>query len=249
MDLDEQIDLRAHRVAHGTYGLDHLLLGLAGDVRTPRAGEWIELERVEAASHRLLRLRCVGLGRLRARIPAVGVDADTLATRPAQQAHHRHAEPFAGEIPQRLLEPAHRAPEVHGAALAREVVVGPVREMADLSGIAAHQIPRELPHVRDDRLVAVGLRVALAPAGEPVGGLDLHEEPVLPIARMNDERRDARDLHARPPPWLPSIGELDARTPRAKWRLAAPWAITYAAFARTRGHATWNTSLPRSGRS
>src|SRR5262249_43003375 len=247
MNLDEQIDLRAHRVPHGANRLHHLLLGLAGDVRAPRPGKRIELERGEAARHRLLRLRRVGVRRLRARVPAVRVDADALAARPAQEAHHRHAEPLAGEIPERLLEPAHRAPEIHGAALARKVVVGPVCEVADLSGVAAHEIARELPDVRDDRLVAIGLRVALAPADESVGRLDLYEEPVLPIARMNDERRDARDLHARPPPWLPSIGELDAGTPRAKWRLAAPWAITYAAPARTRGHATWNTSSPWSG--
>src|SRR5262249_48922718 len=143
-----------------------------------------------------LRLRRIGVRRLRARVPAVRVDADTLAARPAQKGHHRHAEPLAGEIPECLLEPAHCAPEVHGAALAGEVVVGPVREVADLSGVAADEVARELPDVRDDRLVAVGLRVALAPAAEPVGGLDLHEEPVLPVTRMNDERRDARDLHA-----------------------------------------------------
>src|SRR5439155_2581496 len=102
---------------------------------------------------------------------------------------------LAGEIPQRLLEPADRAPEIHRAALGCEVVVGPVREVADLAGVAADEIATELPHVRDDRLVAVGLGVALAPAVETVRGLDLDEEPVLPRAGIDDERRDGRHLH------------------------------------------------------
>src|SRR5206468_598255 len=100
-----------------------------------------------------------------------------------------------GEIPERLLDPADRAPEIHGAALAGKVVIGPVREVADVAGVAADQISRELAHMSDDRVVAIGLRIAFTPAVEAVGRLDLHEEPVLAVARIDDERRDGRHLH------------------------------------------------------
>src|SRR5258707_9859172 len=83
---------------------------------------------------------------LRAGVPAVGVDADPLAARASEQAHHGHAEPLAREVPERLLDPADGAEEVQGAALGREVVIGPVREVADVAGVAADQIARELVH-------------------------------------------------------------------------------------------------------
>jgi len=102
---------------------------------------------------------------------------------------------LAGQVPQRLLDAADRAPELHRAALGREVVIGPVGEVADVAGVAAGQVAAELAHVGDDRLIAVGLGVAFAPAVQAVGGLDLDEEPVLAVPRIHDERRDAGDLH------------------------------------------------------
>src|SRR5262249_13391684 len=165
------------------------------DVRAPRARERIELERGEAPRGRLLRFRRVGLRRLGARVPAVGVDADALAARAAEQADDGHAQALAREIPERLLDAADRAPEIHRAALAGVIVVGPVGEMADVPGVAADQVARELPHVGDDRLVTVGLGVALAPAMQAVGRLHFHEQPVLAVARIEDERRDGRHLH------------------------------------------------------
>ena len=49
--------------------------------------------------------------------------------------------------------------------------------------------------MRLDGAVAVGLRVALAPAVEAVVGLDLHEQPVLVRAGIDQERPDRLDLH------------------------------------------------------
>jgi len=63
MNLDQQVDFAPPRPARAN-GLHHLLLGLTGDVRAPRPGKRIELERAEAAGHRLLRLRRVGIRRL-----------------------------------------------------------------------------------------------------------------------------------------------------------------------------------------
>src|SRR5207245_10893206 len=65
----------------------------------------------------------------------------------------------------------------------------------DALPISPDEIARELSYVGDDGLIAIGLGIALAPAVETVGGLDLHEEPVLPVPRIDDERRDGRHLH------------------------------------------------------
>src|SRR5207245_7308658 len=167
------------------------------DVGAPGPGKRVDLDRGEAARDRFLRHRRFRRRRRGAGIPAVRVDADPLATRPAEQAHHGHAQALTGQVPERLLEPADRAPEIHGAALPREVVVCPVREVADLTGVAPDEIARELSYVGDDGLIAIGLGIALAPAVETVGRLDLHEEPVLPVPRIDDERRDGRHLHER----------------------------------------------------
>src|SRR5206468_10107869 len=104
--------------------LDHLALGVARDVGAPRPGERIELERGEAAGDRLLRLLPVVVGCSRSRVPAVGADADAIAARPAEQGHDGDAEPLAGQVPQRLLDAAHRAPEIERAAPGREIVAG-----------------------------------------------------------------------------------------------------------------------------
>src|SRR5439155_25305867 len=166
-------------------------------VRAPRAGERIEFQRAEAARHRGLGLRRVVRGRLRAGVPAVGVHTYPLAARSAEQVDHRHAEPLAGEIPERLLDPADGTEEVERAALGGEVVIRPVREVADVAGVTPDEIPRELSHERGDRVIAVRLRVALAPAVQAIRRLDLHEEPVLAVAGIDDERGDGGDLYAR----------------------------------------------------
>jgi hypothetical protein len=96
---------------------------------------------------------------------------------------------------QGLLEPAHRAPEVHRPALGREVVVGPVHEVGDLGGVAPDEIAAERRHQGDDARVAVGLRVALAPAVRAAVGLDLHEAQVLAPAEIGEERGHAAHEH------------------------------------------------------
>ena len=59
--LDQQVDLGPDRGPDGANRLDHLLLGLARDVRAQWTGKRIELERGEAARDGFLRLRRVGL--------------------------------------------------------------------------------------------------------------------------------------------------------------------------------------------
>ena len=193
--LDQQIHLGADRLAHRGHVGHRLLLGRARDVGAPGAGERIELQRVEAAADRVARPRRVLHRGLRAAVPAVGVDAHALATRAAQQRVHRHAVALARDVPERLLEPAHRAPEVHRAALGREVVVGPVHEVGDVARVAPHEVAADRLHERHDARVAVGLRVALAPAVRAAVGLDLDEAEVLAAAEIGQERGDAAHAH------------------------------------------------------
>jgi len=191
--LDEQIDPGADGLAHGGHRRHRLLLVLAGEMRPPGAGKGIELEGAEAAGHRLARERGIVGRRLALAVPAVGVDADALAARPAQQRVHGHAVALPRDIPQRLLEAADRAPEIHGPALGREVVVGHVEEMRDVRGVAPHQVTAQRVHESDDARVAVGLRVTLAPAVRAGLRLDLDEEEVLAPAQVDEERGDATD--------------------------------------------------------
>ena len=105
---------------------------------------------------------------------------------------HGHAVPLARDVPQRLLDAAHRAPEIHGAALGREVVVRHVDEVRDVRRLASDDVAPERLDERDDAVVAIRLRVALAPAVRPSVRLDLDEEEILAAAEIGEERRDAR---------------------------------------------------------
>jgi len=120
------------------------------------------------------------------------ISAERLA---AEQDVDRGAVALARDVPEGLLEPAHRAPEVHRPALGREVVVGPVHEVGDLRGVAADEIAAEGLHQGDDARVAVGLRVALAPAVRAAVGLDLHEAQVLAPAEIGEARDHTAHEH------------------------------------------------------
>src|SRR5262249_5084001 len=90
----------------------------------------------------------------------------------------------------------------------REVVIRPVREVADQARVSADQIASELTDEGGDRVIAIRLRVALAPAVQPVRGLDLHEQPVLAVAGIDEERGDGGELHA---PLSPRAGAAGGR--------------------------------------
>src|SRR5207249_1558206 len=103
-------------------------------------------------------------GRVAAMRPAVGVDPDLLADRPAKQVIDRLAERLADDVPQGLLEAALGRVEVHRAALAEEIVVDAEGEVLDLEWVAPDQVALQLVDGRLDGLVAVDLGVTLAPA-------------------------------------------------------------------------------------
>src|SRR5206468_2292506 len=115
--------------------------------------------------------------------------------RTAEEVVDGGAQPLARDVPQRLLDTRDRAPEVHRPALGPEVVIGHVTEVRDVPGIAAHEVAAEGRDVADDGLIAIGLRVALAPAVKALVRLDLDEEPRLAAAGIDQMGCDGGDLH------------------------------------------------------
>ncbi len=194
--FDEEIDPGTDGFAHRGHRGHRLLLRLERDMGTPRPGERVELEGGEAAAHRLPRpLRVIRGGPVA--VPAVGIDADALAARPAQELVHGDSMALARDVPQRLLETADRTPEIHGPALGREVVVRHVDEVGDVGGLPPDEIAGERLHVGHDARVAVGLGIALAPSVRAALRLHLDEEQVLAAAEIGEKGRDPFDTHAR----------------------------------------------------
>jgi hypothetical protein len=161
----------------------------------PRARERVELERGESLLHHRAGLLGDRLGLAAPLGPPVGVDAKASPHRAAEQVVDGLADGLADDVPERLLHAADRRVEVHGAALGAEVGVGHEREVLDVERTPADEVAPELSHVRLDGPVAIGLRVAFPPAVEPRIRLDLHEQPALVRAGIDEERPDRRDLH------------------------------------------------------
>ena len=96
--------------------------------------------------------------------------------------------------------------------------------MLDRERVAPDQVALHLVDVDLDRLVAVGLGVALAPAVHAGVGLHLDEQPVLAPAGMDQERLDGGDLHHL---LLPARGQ-----PVAAARGSGPLTAAAAAYSR-----------------
>jgi hypothetical protein len=67
----------------------------------------------------------------------------------------------------------------------------------DVEGAAAHEVAGELFGVHFDGPVAIELRVRLTPAVDAGVGLNLDEEPVLGVFRVDDEGLERGDFHER----------------------------------------------------
>ena len=156
-------------------------------------GNGSNLRGVVAQSHRVQRAVCAFLGRIP--MGPAAVDAQRRPDRASEQVVDRLVEGFAGDVPHGDLQPADRAVDVHGAALEKHVLVGPVTEVADLHRVAADEVALHLLDVRRDRRIAVPLRVRLAPTDDSVVGGDLYEHPVLGHRRVHYERFDVLDFH------------------------------------------------------
>ena len=156
--------------------------------------------------------------------PAIGVDAELRAERAAQQVVDGLPGGLARDVPQRLLEAADGAVQLHRAPLAAEVGIRRVGEVLDVERAPADEVPSEGSGVRLDGALAVGLRIAFAPAVQAIVGLDLHEEPVLVRAGIDQERPDALDLH------IFSCQSAASRSSAARGR--GPFSAAAAAYSR-----------------
>ena len=105
---------------------------------------------------------------------------------------------LADNIPERLLNRADRAVELHRATLVGIIVVGQKGKVFDRKGIAASEVTPQLVDVAFNRLIAVGLGIGFAPAVEALVGFDFDKEPILADARIDKKGLKCRDLHMVP---------------------------------------------------
>src|SRR5262245_3022861 len=137
------------------------------------------------------------------------VHPDLVARAAAEQRPYRHACRLAGDIPERMLDPAHRRVD-HDAAGKARGVVHDIEEILDVAGVVADQPRLEIFDHLDRRLIRT-CRIRLA---DPVNALvrqHLHINPVA-AARSHEKGLDVGDLHRR------SVADL---TP-VEWLQAGP---------------------------
>src|SRR5689334_15309294 len=106
MHLDEDFNGWTHRLAHSAQSSDGNVLFGAPDVSAPWIRKRIKLHRRKAALHHA---RCRARVVLRSRSairPAIGVNANTVAARTAQEVVHGLAADLSGDVPQRLFQRA-----------------------------------------------------------------------------------------------------------------------------------------------
>ena len=129
--------------------------------------------------------------------PAVGVNADLVPHRPAEQIVDRLFRGLAADVPQRLLDARGGAIELKRSAALRIVVESDLQDMPDLEGIASNQVAAELFDLRGDGAVAIILAVRLAPADDAGIGLDADEHKILSPAAEHRMARHLADFHKR----------------------------------------------------
>ena len=170
MDLDQQLDLEADRIAHRGERFDGLLLRLIGNEQ-PAMIERVALQCGEAA----LQLTQGELGRaLRRRTIPASVGPDLVAHLAAQQFVDRHTQRFALDVVERHLDSGLGA--VLDRTAAREVaVVDGLPQLFNPEGIlTSDHAAVFLDQRRHGRRPAS----RVAPAGDPLVGLDLDEDVV-----------------------------------------------------------------------
>ena len=202
MHLHQQREIRPQRLAHRPHVAHHVLLVLAMDEAAPRPGEWVPFQRGEAHLLHLQRTLDVGLDRLRAVRPPIGIDAHPLARGAAQDVVQRQLRALRHDVPHGDLQRAPRRHEIERGAADREVLEHDLRGMADVQRAAADDVLRHrLQALLDHRFLA-GRYIGLAPAVQAVLGLDTAEQQVFRRARIEQERFDTGDLqlwHRLPP--------------------------------------------------
>jgi len=157
VDVEQDVDVGADRLADRREHLDRLALVLLGNEGAPGARQRIELERGEP----LLDHRCGSAGVIVRRrhliAPAVGVDPDAVAAGAAEQIVDRLATRLADDVPERLLDAGERRIELERAAPDREVLIGHLGDVLDLERIAPDNVAADLLDQGQDRSVAIVL--------------------------------------------------------------------------------------------
>ena len=112
------------------------------------------------------------------------IDVDAFAHLPAQQLPHRHAEPLALDVPQRLID-AGDSGHQHGAATVEAESVERLPRILDAIGGAADEAILRAFHRAGHRF-GMAFEARFAPADQAIVGLDADEQP----ARRDEEGFD-----------------------------------------------------------
>ena len=149
-----------------------------GVVQRPAWNRQTELERGVAVRLRLLRLVADDGGIGRSAAPAVGIDADLVADRAAQQLPDRFAERFAEDVPTGEFDSRNGGGLDH-AALPEALADQHLHEVADPGWILPDDQIFEIAQCAEDGVV-VAFERRFAEAGEPFVGVDENVE-VVPV--------------------------------------------------------------------
>ena len=198
VDVEQKIDVRADRVAHRAHDLDGTPDVLLRDIGPPRTRHRIELHGGEAAREHRLGAAGVILRLLHLVAPAVRIDANARTDRAAEEIVDGLLARLADDVPQRLLDARGRAVEFQRAAALGIIVEGDLQDMADVKGIAPHDVAAELFHLRGDGAVAIILAVGFAPPHDSGIGLDAHEHEILAPAGMDRKAFELGNFHGSP---------------------------------------------------
>ena len=181
-----------------------------------RRTERIELERLEAfGDHRPRRFE-KRLRRALGAVPAIGVAEDAVAHPAAKQLVDRRAQRLAEDVPAGDLDGGDDGP-VDVACVERDAVEHPLGEGADAKRVLSDDEVFEFANAglggADE-----AVQRPLADAVQPLVGVDLDEQPVLP-AGADGVCLDAGDAHARgsllPVPGIGNPRQTKTRAPVA----------------------------------
>src|SRR6185437_9393029 len=120
--------------------------------------------------------------------PAIRFQA--VAHEPTEQLVHRHAERFALDVPERLVDAGDGAHEHRTAAVERAAIHG-LPMIIDPCGVLANQLLAYLGH-RSFDAAGAAFHHRLAPADQTFVGFHFEKHP----ARRNLKGRESRDSHA-----------------------------------------------------
>src|SRR5207248_1070981 len=144
VDLDEDIDALADRIAHRARhfrGTPDMILQHIG---APGARNGIELQGGEAALEDAFRATRVILRLAHLVAPTVRVDANTRTAGAAEEIVDRLLRRLAGDVPQRLFDARGGAIKLQRAAALRIIVERDLKDVADVERIATDEIASQL---------------------------------------------------------------------------------------------------------